>query len=205
MVEEQLPATLANLTVRIQIGNTTDRRLLDALGIERYQQVILMCYDTVSPHQADARTMVTLLHLRDIATKYGHSFSIVSEMLDVRNRRLAEITRPDDFIVSDQLVSLVITQLAEVQELQAIFAELFDAEGMEIYIKPAAEYVKPDVSVTFATVVEAALRRGETAIGYRCRNGNDGPGPRYGIVLNPRKSETVNFGAGDRVIVIAGS
>ncbi|MCB0055197.1 MAG: hypothetical protein KDE24_37220, partial [Caldilinea sp.] len=105
-IEEQLPAALTNLAVRIQIGNTTDRRLLDALGIERYQQVILMCYDTIPPQRADARTMVTLLHLRDIATKHGHSFSIVSEMLDVRNRRLAEITRPDDFIVSDQLVSL---------------------------------------------------------------------------------------------------
>lgn len=204
-LEERLPATLANLTVRIQIGNTTDRRLLDALGIERFQQVILMCYDSIAPQQADARTMVTLLHLRDIATKHGHSFSIVSEMLDVRNRRLAEITRPDDFIVSDQLVSLMLTQLAEAQELNAIFAELFDAEGMEIYIKPAGEYVKLAVPVTFATVIEAALRRGETAIGFRRQNSESGNSKERGVTLNPRKSEVVTFGAGDRLIVIADS
>ncbi len=204
-VEEQLPATLANLSVRIQIGNTTDRRLLDALGIERYEQVILMCYDGIPPQQADSRTMVTLLHLRDIATRHGHSFSIVSEMLDVRNRRLAEITRPDDFIVSDQLVSLVLTQLAEVHELNAIFGELFDAQGMEIYIKPAEEYVKPGVPLAFATVVEAAQRRRETAIGYRRRLQSSEPGQQRGVVLNPRKADVITFAAGDRVIVIADS
>ena len=202
-IEEQLPAALANLAVRIQIGNTTDRRLLDALGIERYQQVILMCYDTIPPQRADARTMVTVLHLRDIATKHGHSFSIVSEMLDVRNRRLAEITRPDDFIVSDQLVSLVLTQLAEVHELNAIFAELFDAKGMEIYIKPAAEYVKLGVGMTFATVVAAAARRGETAIGLR-RSASPGErSAQRGVVLNPRKADEVTLTASDRVIVIS--
>ena len=204
-VEGQLPAQFDKLAVHIQIGNTTDRRLLDALDIVRYQQVILMCYDGIPPQQADARTMVTLLHLRDIATKHGHSFSIVSEMLDVRNRRLAEITRPDDFIVSDQLVSLVLTQLAEVQELNAIFAEMFDAEGMEIYIKPAEEYVKVGLPITFATVVEAALRRGETAIGYRRANGTSGAGTRQNVELNPRKADVVTFHAGDRVIVIADS
>ena len=126
-------------------------------------------------------------------------------MLDVRNRRLAEITRPDDFIVSDQLVSLVLTQLAEVQELNAIFAEMFDAEGMEIYIKPAEEYVKVGLPITFATVVEAALRRGETAIGYRRANGTSGAGTRQNVELNPRKADVVTFHAGDRVIVIADS
>jgi len=144
-----------------------------------------------------------LLHLRDIATKHGHSFSIVSEVLDVRNRRLAEITRPDDFIVSDQLVSLVLTQLAEVHELNAIFAELFDAQGMEIYIKPAAEYVKLGVAMTFATVVAAAARRGETAIGLR-RSASPGErGAQRGVVLNPRKADEVTLTASDRVIVIS--
>jgi len=164
-----------------------------------------MCYDGIPPQQADSRTMVTLLHLRDIATRHGHSFSIVSEMLDVRNRRLAEITRPDDFIVSDQLVSLVLTQLAEVHELNAIFGELFDAQGMEIYIKPAEEYVKPGLPLTFATVVEAAQRRGETAIGYRRQLPRDVPGQQRGVVLNPRKADVITFAPGDRVIVIANS
>ena len=69
-------------------------------------------------------------------------FSIVSEMLDMRNRDLAEVTRADDFIVSDRLVSLLLTQIAENQDLTAVFADLFDAEGSELYLKPAADYVR---------------------------------------------------------------
>jgi voltage-gated potassium channel Kch len=57
----------------------------------------------------DARSLVTLLHLRDIADKQDCDLSIVSEMLDVRNRELAEVSRADDFIVSDKLISLMMS------------------------------------------------------------------------------------------------
>ena len=64
-------------------------------------------------------------------------------MLDVRNRELAEVTRADDFIVSDQLISLMLTQISENRELDAVFADLFDPDGSEIYLKPAGDYVEP--------------------------------------------------------------
>lgn len=198
-----LAARLQRFVPRFQFGNTTDRRLLDELQVESYQHVVLMCYDNVPPQEADARTMVTLLHLRDIASRCGHAFSIVSEMLDVRNRRLVEIAQPDDFIVSDQLVSLVLAQLAEVKELNDVFAELFDAQGVEIYIKPAGEYVRLGVPVSFYTVVEAARRRGETAIGFRRIEGEAYARNNQGIVLNPHKSATLTFGERDRIIVVA--
>ncbi len=202
---DSLKGQLHRLRLRFQFANTTDRRHLNELDIASYQHVILMCYDNISPQRADARAMVTLLHLRDIAAHSEHRFSIVSEMLDVRNRRLAEIAQPDDFIVSDQLVSLILAQLAEVEELNAIFDELFDAEGMEIYIKPAGEYVRLGVPVNFATVIEAARRRRETAIGYRKQNGATSGQIQYEVVLNPDKVNELTFGEGDRVIVVAES
>ena len=39
--------------------------------------------------------------------------NVVSEMLDERNRKLAEVCQIDDFIVSDHLVSLMMTQVSE--------------------------------------------------------------------------------------------
>ena len=51
-------------------------------------------------------------------------------MLDLRNRALAEVTRADDFIVSDRLVSLLMAQVAENPQLNAVFADLFDAGGL---------------------------------------------------------------------------
>jgi len=53
---------------------------------------------------ADATTIISLLHLRDIARQTGRTPSIVSEILDVRNRDLAEVTSADDVIISERLV-----------------------------------------------------------------------------------------------------
>ena len=132
-----------------QPGDTTSRAVLDGLDVPSHDHVILLSYsDGLDPQRADAKTLITLLHLRDIAAISGRRFSIVSEMLDVRNRDLAVVTRADDFIVSDRLVSLYLTQVAEEKRLAAIFADIFDADGSEIYLKPAADYVRTDAPVT---------------------------------------------------------
>ena len=151
------------------------------------------------------RTLVTLLHLREIAEHSGRSFSIVSEMLDDRNRELAEIARADDFIVSDRLVSLMMCQVSENKEYAAVFEELIDPEGSELYLKSADEYVKPGVPLSFYTVVEAARRRGEVAVGYRVKAEAGDPRKSYGVRLNPAKSRRIEFGEGDKVIVLAES
>ena len=50
--------------------------------------------------------------------------------------------------------------------LSEVFAALFSPDGSGIHLKPAPHYVQAATSTTFATVIEAARRRGETAIGY---------------------------------------
>lgn len=188
--------------VSFRQGDTTDRSTLEEL--ERYDHVILLSYSDALPVQrADARTLISLLHLRDIAEKRGCRFSIVSEVLDTRNRNLAEITRADDFIVSERLVSLMLAQVSENKALNAVFADLFDPEGSEIYLKPAGLYVNPGQPVSFYTVVEAARRRGEVAIGYRRVELAHDAERSYGVVINPAKSEPVGLGQDDRVIVLA--
>jgi voltage-gated potassium channel Kch len=197
---------LRHQTVSLHAGNTTDRRTLDRLGVPSYDHVIVLSYsDELSPEEADSRTLVTLLHLREIAERSGQPFSIVSEMLDDRNRELAEIARADDFIVSDRLVSLMMCQVSENKEYSAVFEELIDPEGSELYLKPAYEYVEPGVPLNFYTVVEAACRRGEVAVGYRVEAEAGDPRKSYGVRLNPAKSRPLNFAAGDKIIVLAES
>jgi hypothetical protein len=124
-------------------------------------------------------------------------------MLDVRNRQLAEVTRADDFIVSDRIVSLMLAQISENKALNAVFADIFDPEGSEIYLKSAGDYVALDTPITFYTVLEAARRRGEVAIGYRRSETAALADQAYGVRLNPVKSEVVRFSPRDRVIVLA--
>lgn len=201
---DHLCEALKNQAVTYTISDTTDRRTLDELDVPSYKHVIVLSYaDQLEEQEADARTLITLLHLRDIAQKSGATFSIVSEMLDVRNRELAEVTRADDFIVSDKLVSLMLAQVAENKYLNAVFADIFDPEGSEIYLKPASDFVTLGAPVNFYTVVEAARRRGAVAFGYKLQAHAKDPAQAYGVTVNPDKSKTVTFGEADRVIVLA--
>jgi len=183
-------------------ADITNRAVLDDLKIMDYNHVIVLAYRRLGVQQADAKTLTTLLQLRDIAEKDETPFSIVSEMLDLRNRELAEAARVDDFIVSGHLISLMLAQLSENKDLFAVFKDIFDPEGSEIYLKPAGDYVGIGGQVNFYTVVEAARQRGETAIGYRL-SAEEKVAPNYGVITNPKKSQRIAFSPDDRIIVIA--
>lgn len=197
---------LGNQRVSFVRGDITNRRTLDSLDPSRFQHAIVLSHsDHFDPEEADSRTLVTLLHLRNIEEQSPHPMAIVSEMLDVRNRELAEVTKADDFIVSDKLVGLLLTQISENKHLAAVFQDLFDDDGSEIYLKPAGDYVEPGRPINFHTVVEAAARRGEVALGYRLRAAANAADKSYGVKLNPVKSQQVTFGDADRIIVLARS
>ena len=194
-------------TMRVQGLNfkeddTTDRILLESLNPGSYNHIIALCSDDVEPQMADSKTLVTLLHLRDMAQRSNARFKVVSEMADDRNRTLAQVTQADDFIVSDKIISLLLTQTAENPHLSQVFAQLFSPDGSEIYLKPADHYVRTGVPVNFYTVAESARRRGETAMGYRV-SAKAQQAPDYGIHLNPDKGQQFMLSPGDKIIVLA--
>ncbi|HQF63668.1 MAG TPA: NAD-binding protein [Anaerolineaceae bacterium] len=195
---------LTNQKITFQQADTTNRRVLEGLNLRRFNHIILLCYsDTMDVQRADAHTLVTLLHLRDIADRDGTKFTIVSEMLDIRNRNLADVTRADDFIVSDKLVSLMMAQITENKYLNGVFTDMFDPEGSEIYLKPAAEYIQLGKPVNFYTIVETARRRNQVAIGYRLQANSQDAAHGYGVKINPDKAEMVTFTDHDRIVVIS--
>lgn len=199
---------LRNLAVSFRSGDTTDRQTLEGLAFDKFDHIIVLstCEEDSAapdPQEADARTLITLLHLRDMSDKSGQPLSIVSEMLDIRNRELAQVTRADDFVVSDNLLSLMMSQISENAELATVFQDLFDPEGSEIYLKPAEEYVPMGRPLNFYTVVEAARRRNHVAIGYRVQAEAYDVNKSYGVRINPRKSLQTSYAKGDRIIVLA--
>ncbi len=202
-VIKQECSKFSNQKVSFKRGDTTDRRMLESIQAADYDHVIALSYAGLEVQEADAKTLVTLLHLRDIAERDETPFSIVSEMLDLRNRELAEVTNVDDFIVSDHLISLMMAQLSEDADLYAVFADLFNPEGSEIDMKPVGDYIEVGKPVTFYTLVEAARRRGQSAIGYRLATETGEPEKSYGVHTNPKKSELVTFTPEDKVIVLA--
>ena len=197
---------LVNLTATVGYGKTAERSTLERWSIGDLDQIIVLCYSDQLPAQrADARTLVTLLHLREIIGERdaGDRPAIVSEMLDDRNRALAQVTHVDDVIVSDEILSLMLSQLSEDARLEHVFGDLLDADGSEIYLRPVSQYVNVGRDVNFATIVESASRRGETAIGYRVAALAGDPTRAYGVHVNPRKSRSFVTDVADRVIVLA--
>ncbi|MBL9004441.1 MAG: NAD-binding protein [Myxococcales bacterium] len=197
---EKLRPKLKNLSLSFRSGDMTDRGLLEALDVPSYHHVIVLGNnDKLSAQEADAVTLITLLHLRDLVEHAPQRPSIVSEIFDTRNRELAEVTRADDVIVGDKLVSQLLAQMAESPDL--LLDDLFNADGSELYLRPASEYVRTGVALGFDTIVVAARRRGQVAIGYRL-GAEEAQGTRQGVHINPRKSETITLGEHDKIVLL---
>ncbi len=196
--------TLKNIKLEFQHADTTDHGVIDSLDITAYDSIQLLCYkEEMDMQDADAQTLISLLHIRRVMDETGKDIKVVSEMLDLKNRDLAEVTKADDFIVSDKLISLLMSQLSENKVLMRVFEDLFNANGSEIYLKPMSDYIKPGEEANFYTVLESAKRKGQTAIGYRIAALAHDHDQAYGVVVNPVKSKTMAFDAQDRIIVLA--
>ena len=203
-VEVSAFATFDNMSISLKKGDSTSRAVLDSLSIKDFDHIIVLAYrDNLEVQQADAKTLFTLLHLRDIEERENIDLNIVSEMLDDRNRELAEVTKADDFIVSDKLISLMLSQVSENKQLTEVFSTLFSSSGSEVYLREAELYIAPGASATFYTVMDSASRKGETAIGYRVASLARSAQDAYGVHINPVKSESIAFAPGDKVIVLA--
>lgn len=195
--------SLSKLKLNFVSGDPTDRRVLDGLNVTQFDHIIVLADRDLPAEESDALTLITLLQLRAISRELGKSFNIVSEMLDDKNRQLAESTEADDFIVSDQIIGLMMSQISENRNLAAVFADLFSSEGSEISLHPAQWYVKLGETVDMHALVEAAARRGETALGYRKAALESSQQNGYGVALNPEKIRRFKLVEGDKVIVLA--
>ncbi len=98
----------------------------------------------------------------------------------------------------------MLAQASENQNLAAIFDDLLDEQGSEIYMRPVESYIELGRPVNFFTIAEACRRRGEVAMGY-VRPRPDAADPRNmgGVVVSPKKSEALEYHPGDRIIVLA--
>jgi voltage-gated potassium channel Kch len=190
-------------TIDCFVGNINDRNTLIELSPESFNYIILLSSTNLEIQESDAKTLICLLHLRELGQKVGKNFNIVSEMLDIRNHELGRVARADDFIVSDNLIALMISQLSENKNLKKVYDILFESEGSEIYLKTVSNYINTNDAVNFYTILESASQLNETAIGYRLISQSANPDFNYGIYINPLKSNMIKFEPGDSIIVLA--
>jgi hypothetical protein len=202
------PTELENLQVDYRQVNRTSLSDLRSLDPLLFDNVVVLSRqgEGLSSEAADAECIVSLLILRQLREGgepcSGRS-SIVSEIRDPRNKKLATVARANDFIVSNEIVSMILAQISEEPALSQVYAELFDPDGCEIYLKPSSLYTRPDEPSSFRSVMQAALERGEVAIGYRQAAYHMDLERAFGVTLNPEKDIPLMLSGDDHVIVIA--
>lgn len=198
--QENLNITHSFRNIQIQHikEDSADKNVLEKLLETGNNNILILSDGTLDSEAADAKALLQLIYLWDIARKKGYPYNITSEMQHTTNQRLAAQAHVDDFVIGSNIINLLMTQIAENRELTALFEDILDEDGSELYMKPIYEYVTCNTPVDFYTVTESAARKGHIAIGYKTRENGE-----LKIITNPAKSEPITFNENDSLIVVA--
>ena len=179
-------------------SNTNDQELLsNCLTANDFDIVLILGYDDYySEDVSDTYSMMKNLAVKKILENKKTSFStrIILQLNDGSKKDLISTNQESEFIVSDLLSALLITQLADNPKLWYVFEELFSNEGLKININHSEDYdpiKKEEISVEDLLIL--ALKKNETLIGYVENNQ---------CYLNPNKSKIINDITKTELIVI---
>lgn len=194
-----LGKTLKNLTVHVIKYSTIDRSAIEESISHTDGSIVLFQNEETPKMEKDSQTLLTLLHLRDIEQESDQTFDIVTEIYQVENTDIIELAKADDFVISEQLTSRLLTQIAENPYLVQILKILLEKNGVEIYLKPVELYIDTYQTVNGYTLVEACAKKNETFLGYKTfsRHG------RERLVMNPKKTDEIQLCPGDKVILLS--
>ncbi len=191
---------LENLSLQHAVGSPVRKADIKALGVEQFDSVIVLADEAFesAPQEADLCALVTLLLIRDLRSRSNKpALSLISEIGDPRTKLLVAVAQISDYVVSSELISKYLAQMAEHAVLRELWDELLSAGGTEVYLKDIARYVEPDEPINFWQLADRARERGETLLGWR-------RGDAIEPLLNPTdKTERLRFAKGDKAVVIA--
>ena len=178
--------------------NTNDQELLsNCLIANDFDIVLILGYDDYySADVSDTYSMMKNLAVKKILENKKTFFStrIILQLNDGSKKDLISTNQESEFIVSDLLSALLITQLSDNPKLWYVFEELFSNEGLKININHSEAYdpiKKEEISVEDLLIL--ALKKNETLIGYVENNQ---------CYLNPNKSKIINDITKTELIVI---
>ena len=190
---------LSNIDLDVRDCRIYKRNVLEQLMGENPSGIMLLSDTEVGEEEADARTLMLQLQLNDIEDKIGADIPLIIEMNSTRNQRLSQMMRATDFVVSSNITSKMMTQIAEQRHNSVILSELLSEGGSSIFMKPITRYLKTDRPVDVFSLRASASRYNEIAIGYKKAS----PDGSFDIVLNPSVQKEERFQAQDDLIVIA--
>lgn len=199
--------SLKNISLSFIIENYINIQALKKINPQTYNSIIILTDDLKGSNteDKDANTLITLLFLREILNEYKSktNTNIVSEIINVKNKELAKVARINDFIISSKIVSMILAQISEQKKINDFYSVIFDAEGIEIYLKPIKNYIKTGTKTNFYTLMKAAFMVGQVALGYKLKKHEFDEKKNFGVNINPPKDDLVLFEEDDLLIVFS--
>ena len=186
-------------------GDYRSREFLESLQIENGTKILILSpYNGLNDiDSCDAKTLFTLINLRDIEKRENKNFVLTTELINSNNAEIFSSDKDDDYLYSEDIVQSMLVQISENPALDKFFDDLASPQGSEIYFKPLINYVDVSEPIDFYTICKSALDKNQTAIGYQIADNEHLKELDCGIVINPVKSEKRLFNKEDMLIVFA--
>ena len=192
---EELGNLFPNLEVTSEFFNFETESARLQPHITAQDALIVLADETVSGADSDAGIAVNLLRLGE-AIESNPSLSVVIEVFESASSDYLESLPVTDAVFGPELLSMQMAQIAMRPALAPVFRELLNAGGIEMRVRPLAEYMQAEGAIDFRELQRICMGRNETALGV-ARAGASGE------VMFCLGAEDVASQPEDKIVVLA--
>ena len=196
-----------------------DLNLLDKIMPETFDSIVILSPGGSTIEEMDAYVISLLIRIRQILILRSDSNQelkkpktnqwpkLITEVMDSENIDIILNSGVEDFMVSNQFVSQIMAQVSEEPLALDVYDDLFQAEGSELYIKPASYYFEfngeESITIPYGECVQAAQLRNEVILGVQLSSENKNKDKMFGITLIPDKNDKFMLTKNDGLIALA--
>ena len=196
-----------------------DLNLLDKIMPETFDSIVILSPGGSTIEEMDAYVISLLIRIRQILIIRSDSSQelkkpktnqwpkLITEVMDSENIDIILNSGVEDFMVSNQFVSQIMAQVSEEPLALDVYDDLFQAEGSELYIKPASYYFEfngeESITIPYGECVQAAQLRNEVILGVQLSSENKNKDKMFGITLIPDKNDKFMLTKNDGLIALA--
>lgn len=206
---QALQQKLGKLSVNLIDENPLSNEVLVSLHPFTYDNIMILSQSEglSSSEKTDSETIIILLLLRSIFDAHPEEAgrtALITEVMDSDNQELISRAGVNDFIISNRFISNMLAQISEEPDIKAVYDNLFEESGSEIYLKPASLYFETlPMEVRFGDLLAIANKRREICIGIREAHCAGDIDANFGVQLVPEKNTKYTLTAEDALVVVA--
>ena len=214
-LKEQYPS----IKMSINEIDLNDLNLLNNIDPESFDSILILSLGGSTIEEMDAYVISLLIRIRQILilksekdqelkkSKTMKWPKLITEVMDSENIDIILNSGVEDFMVSNQFVSQIMAQVSEEPLALDVYDDLFQAEGSELYIKPASYYFEfngdESITIPYGECVQAAKLRNEVILGVQLSSDQKNKDKMFGIALIPNKNDKFTLTKNDGLIALA--